>query len=92
VNKGHAPTLVAGDFNTPVESRIFQASWGDFTDAFSSAGFGLGFTKDNGWIKVRIDHVLTGPGWHVDHVATGRDFGSDHWPVIVDLTLAPKRK
>jgi endonuclease/exonuclease/phosphatase (EEP) superfamily protein YafD len=91
VNKGHAPTLIAGDFNTPVESRIFQESWGDFTDAFSSAGFGLGFTKDNGWIKVRIDHVLTGPGWHVDRVATGLAFGSDHLPVIVDLTLGKPR-
>jgi endonuclease/exonuclease/phosphatase (EEP) superfamily protein YafD len=91
VDAGTLPTLVMGDFNTPVESRIFQESWGDFTDAFSRAGFGFGMTKYNGWIRVRIDHVLTGPGWYVDQVTTGRELGSDHLPVIVDLTLAPKQ-
>jgi vancomycin resistance protein VanJ len=89
VNLGTLPTLVMGDFNTPVESRIFQDSWGDFTDAFSQVGFGFGMTKNNGWIRVRIDHVLTGDGWYVDHATVGRDLGSDHLPLIVDLTLAP---
>jgi vancomycin resistance protein VanJ len=87
VNQGTPPTLVAGDFNTPVESQIFQDHWGDLADAFSTAGFGLGMTRNNGWIKARIDHVLTGPGWYPEHVAIGRDVGSDHLPVIVDLTL-----
>lgn len=91
VNAGTLPTLIMGDFNTPVESRIFQDSWGDFTDAFSRVGFGFGMTKNNGWIRVRIDHVLAGPGWYVDHVAVGRDLGSDHLPLIVDLTLAPRQ-
>ena len=91
VNAGTLPTLVIGDFNTPVESRIFQDSWGDLTDAFSRVGFGFGMTKNNGWIRVRIDHVLAGPGWYVDHVAVGPDQGSDHLPLIVDLTLAPRQ-
>ena len=88
VDSARAPVLVAGDFNTPVESQIFQASWGDLTDAFSRVGFGPGFTKMNGWISVRIDHVLTGPGWTADRVQFGKPFGSDHRPLIVDLTLA----
>lgn len=91
VERGHAPTLVAGDFNTPVESRIFQQHWGDLTDAFSSAGFGLGMTRYNGWIRVRIDHVLSGPAWHANRVTVGPDYGSDHRPVIVDLTLGTRR-
>jgi endonuclease/exonuclease/phosphatase (EEP) superfamily protein YafD len=89
VDLGKAPALVMGDFNTPVESRIFQGSWGSFTDAFSHAGFGFGMTKFNGWIRVRIDHVLSGPGWYTDRVAVGADVGSDHRPLVVDLTLAP---
>jgi endonuclease/exonuclease/phosphatase (EEP) superfamily protein YafD len=89
VDSGHGPTLVAGDFNTPVESRIFGRSWRDLTDAFSRVGFGFGMTKANGWIRVRIDHVLSGPGWTADAVTVGRDVGSDHRPLIVDLTLAP---
>ncbi len=51
VDRGREPLLVAGDFNTPVESRIFQDHWGDLTDAFSTVGFGLGMTKYNGWIR-----------------------------------------
>lgn len=87
VNQGKAPTLVMGDFNTPVESRIFRESWGDLTDAFSRVGFGFGMTRNNGWIRVRIDHVLFGPGWYADRAVVGRDVGSDHLPFIVDLTL-----
>jgi endonuclease/exonuclease/phosphatase (EEP) superfamily protein YafD len=89
VNAGKYPTLVIGDFNTPIESRIFQDNWGDLTDAFARVGFGFGMTKNNGWIKVRIDHLLAGPGWHVDHVMLGQEAGSDHLPLIVDLTLVP---
>jgi endonuclease/exonuclease/phosphatase (EEP) superfamily protein YafD len=87
VNKGTAPALVLGDFNTPVESQIFRAVWRGMTDAFSRAGFGFGMTRNNGWIRVRIDHVLAGPGWYVDRAVVGRDVGSDHWPLIVDLTI-----
>lgn len=91
VNQSELPTIVLGDFNTPVESQIFQRSWGDLTDAFSHAGFGFGMTKFNGWIRARIDHVLAGPGVYVDHVAVGGDVDSDHRPLIVDLTVMPKR-
>jgi len=80
--------LVAGDFNTPVESRIFQAHWSEgFDDAFSRVGRGLGMTKYAGWIRVRIDHVLTGPQWSVRRTSVGDDLGSDHRPLIVDLVL-----
>ncbi len=89
VNQGAPPMIVLGDFNTPVESQIFQRSWGDLTDAFSHAGFGLGMTKFNGWIRARIDHVLAGPGVYVDRVRVGGDVDSDHRPLIVDLTVVP---
>jgi vancomycin resistance protein VanJ len=59
VDAGTVPRLVLGDFNMPVESRIFQTHWSHLRDAFSVAGTGLGMTKYNGWIRVRIDHVLT---------------------------------
>lgn len=77
--------LIAGDFNTPSESQIFRTSWGRFADAFSSAGFGLGHTKFTRWWGVRIDHVLSGPGWRCRRCWVGPDVGSDHRPVIADL-------
>jgi vancomycin resistance protein VanJ len=86
--KRTAPVLVAGDFNTTVESRIFQTHWSDgLEDAFSRVGRGLGMTKYNGWIRVRIDHVLAGPQWYVRRTEIGYDVGSDHRPLIVDLVL-----
>ena len=88
VDRGTAPRLVVGDFNTPVESRIFQEHWGGLTDAWEAAGRGFGWTKDNGWIRARIDHVLMGPGWRARRISTSPDnAGSDHHPVIVDLQL-----
>jgi endonuclease/exonuclease/phosphatase family metal-dependent hydrolase len=90
VAKRPVPVLVAGDFNTPVESRVFQAHWSEgLQDAFSQVGRGLGMTKYNGWIRARIDHVLTGPGWYVRRTEIGYDLGSDHRPLIVDLVLPP---
>ncbi len=84
-SRGRLPLLVAGDFNLPVESRIYRESWGGFGNAFSRAGRGFGFTRFNGWIRVRIDHVLAGPGWRVDRAFVGPDVGSDHRPVVADL-------
>ena len=87
VDQGTGPLIVLGDFNTPVESRIFREHWGNLTNAFSTAGTGFGMTKYNGWIRARIDHVLTTDNWHVDRVQLGSETYSDHRPLIVDLTL-----
>jgi vancomycin resistance protein VanJ len=90
VDAGRAPTIVAGDFNTPVESRIFQDHWGDFADAFSRTGVGFGVTKYNGWISIRIDHVLTNDAWRPAQAHVWSDVGSDHRPLIADLVLVKR--
>ena len=82
------PLVVAGDFNMPPESRIFRAHWGDLRDAFAQAGSGFGFTRHNGWIRARIDHVLTDDRWHTAEAEVWRDLGSDHRPLVVELVLA----
>lgn len=89
--QGDLPRVVAGDFNLPVESRIYRESWREYENAFSRAGRGFGFTRFNGWIRVRIDHVLAGPGWRVDRAFVGPDVGSDHRPVVADLVWAGGR-
>lgn len=80
--------IVAGDFNMPVESAIYRASWGRFTNAFSRTGRGFGFTRDNGWIRVRIDHVLSGRAWRPTRSWVGPDIGSDHRPVFAEFVRA----
>ena len=85
VEQGAGPLLVLGDFNTPVESRIYRRHWGHLTNAFSVAGTGLGVTKHNGWIRIRIDHVLASDEWHVNRVRLGSERYSDHRPLVVDV-------
>ena len=97
-NITRAPIIVAGDFNLPVESTIFQDHWRAFTDAFEAKGNGLGWSKREGrWLRIRIDHVLTNDaGPKPVHVEIGPDYSSDHLPVIVDLawprTMAERGK
>jgi endonuclease/exonuclease/phosphatase (EEP) superfamily protein YafD len=81
--------IVAGDFNMPVDSAIFRGSWSDYADAFSTAGFGLGYTK---WTPiggcsygVRIDHILTNDSMAVQRCWVGPDVGSDHLPLLADV-------
>jgi vancomycin resistance protein VanJ len=82
---GAGPMLVAGDFNTPVESHIYRRSWSGLKNAFSARGRGFGMTRYNGWIRARIDHVLMEEGWRAEAAEVGPDAGSDHRPLIVDL-------
>lgn len=82
------PHLVVGDFNTPVESVLFDRHWSGLANAWDHAGTGFGYTKKNGWIRARIDHILASPEWTVRDAWVGADYGSDHLPLIADLALA----
>ena len=79
------PVLIAGDFNLPCDSGIFRLFWSTYTDAFSSAGLGFGYTKFTRWHGIRIDHILAGSGWCCRRCWVGPDVGSDHRPVLADL-------
>lgn len=80
------PLLLVGDFNTPPESAIFRRTWARYTDAFTAAGWGWGYTFLGKKVAVRIDHILAGPGWHCDRCWVGPNVGSPHRPVLADLT------
>ena len=77
--------LVAGDFNTPVESYLFRDHWRGFRDCHSAAGWGFGFSKHTRRIGTRIDHVLTGPGLECLSARVGPSHGGDHSPVVVEI-------
>jgi endonuclease/exonuclease/phosphatase (EEP) superfamily protein YafD len=86
-----SPSILAGDFNMPVDSTIYRRYWAEFRDAFFDAGLGFGYTE---WpylrgrhFGVRIDHVLTGSGWRCRRCWVGPDVGSDHLPLLADLSL-----
>ncbi len=77
--------IIAGDFNMPVESRIYRRYFGDCTNVFSAIGFGFGWTRILKRFSARIDHVLICSGGRPVHIEIGPALGSDHRPVIVDL-------
>jgi exonuclease III len=77
--------IIAGDFNMPVESRIYRKIFGDCTNAHSTAGHGFGWTRVLRWFSVRIDQVIACGAWIPLHAEVGSDLGSDHLPLIVDL-------
>jgi endonuclease/exonuclease/phosphatase family metal-dependent hydrolase len=87
--EGHVPTVVLGDFNLPIESAAYRRNWSSFGNAFSSAGFGLGWTKRTRWHGVRIDHILFSDGLRCIDTAVGAHVGSDHRPVVARLALEP---
>ena len=83
------PLVIAGDFNMPADSGIFQDYWAGEIDAFSVTGVGLGQSKLEPLWKlgygVRIDHILTGNDWTPVRCWLGPSVGSDHLPVIADI-------
>jgi endonuclease/exonuclease/phosphatase (EEP) superfamily protein YafD len=81
--------LVAGDFNTPVESNLFREYWRGFRDCHSEAGWGFGITKRTRRIGARIDHILAGPGWRCldTRIVAGMD--GDHAPLVALVATTP---
>lgn len=80
--------LVAGDFNTPVESYLFRDHWQGFCDCHSAAGWGFGFTKHTRRIGTRIDHVLAGAGIECVSARVASSRGGDHSPLVVEVRRA----
>jgi endonuclease/exonuclease/phosphatase (EEP) superfamily protein YafD len=85
------PLIVAGDFNLPRESQIFQEAWGSFGDAFDTCGWGFGYSKETRVKGIefgtRIDHVLFDSSFGCASVKIGPEIGSDHRGVIAELRL-----
>jgi endonuclease/exonuclease/phosphatase (EEP) superfamily protein YafD len=89
LEKAPGRCILAGDFNTPVESAVYRECWGCYCNAFSRTGFGFGNT-----IKcrvrfisfgTRIDHILSSPTVTPARCWIGPDIGSEHRPMLADL-------
>ena len=79
--------IIVGDFNMPVESRIYDRDWGKFRNAFSDRGNGFGLTRHTRNLGVRIDHILFSTPWKAQRAWVGSEVGSDHSPLVAELTL-----
>jgi vancomycin resistance protein VanJ len=77
--------IVVGDFNTPDDSLVFQASWKGMDDAFQTSGWGFGYTYHAKGASIRIDHLLLANGLRSRRCWVGPSIGSPHRPVIAEL-------
>jgi endonuclease/exonuclease/phosphatase (EEP) superfamily protein YafD len=83
------PLIIAGDFNTPAESPIFRHFWSKYSDAFTRAGLGLGFTHLSPLSELRIDHLVSGTGVTCVNYLVGPPCGTPHRPIVADLVIRP---
>jgi endonuclease/exonuclease/phosphatase (EEP) superfamily protein YafD len=83
------PVLVMGDFNTTPWSRLFARLIGRTGLCDSREGFGIqaSFPSDMAILRIPIDHLLASCSIGVRARRIGPQVGSDHLPVIVDLTI-----
>lgn len=91
------PLLVMGDLNATTHAAAFRAlERAGLRDAHDALGRGLATTWPNGLFPVpplRLDHVLASADVVPVAVREGIGAGSDHRPVVVDVTIprAPSR-
>jgi endonuclease/exonuclease/phosphatase (EEP) superfamily protein YafD len=84
--RGHPHTIVLGDFNTPVESALFDPWRTEFHHAFNEAGRGLRETWPR-WIPVlTIDHIWSSHDAPPQRAEKRWPLSSDHAALLAELS------
>lgn len=85
------PLVLAGDMNMTDQNALYPRLTAHLRDAYHDVGYGLGWTFASHlpFAILRIDYVLHSQHWmaHSAHVLPDSG-GSDHYPLLVRLTLA----
>jgi endonuclease/exonuclease/phosphatase (EEP) superfamily protein YafD len=83
------PVIIAGDFNTTPFSPVFK----EFLRISGLRDLRHGFGWQPSWpaffppLWIPIDHILVSPGFSVHDLTTGSYIGSDHYPMLAELSL-----
>lgn len=85
----HEPLIVAGDFNLTPWSEYFRDALEESGLHDSARGFGLhrSWPAQFAPVGIRIDHCLLSREWQSQRVDIGPSLGSDHLPLVADLSL-----
>ena len=89
VNRRSVPTVLVGDFNCATWSPFMQDLLNATGLRDSRNGFGFQGSWENKypWLMTPIDHALVSPTIHVHRRFVGGVTGSDHLPVIVEVSV-----
>lgn len=82
----NANTIILGDFNTVVDTPLYQHFWSEFNDAFIKSGHGTGYTKFTRWHGIGIDHILTFGRFNVKRFQVGPYLKGDHHPIFAEIS------
>jgi vancomycin resistance protein VanJ len=82
------PVIIAGDSNTPDGGRLLREHFAQWTDAFSAAGEGFGYTFPAWAPWLRLDRAWVTSDFVVLSVRRDNAVGSDHWALDVELRPA----
>ena len=85
------PTIVMGDFNTTPWSPNLRRFLADtrLRDTRQGQGLHNSWHASCLWLGVPIDHIFVSSDFHVHRRWLGNAQGSDHVPVICDLSIGP---
>ncbi len=81
------PVIVCGDFNDTPNSYVYGLIGEGLTDTFREKGRGFGTTFGGGLPLLRIDYILTEPGFLTYSCRTVPGPFSDHYPVFVSVGI-----
>jgi endonuclease/exonuclease/phosphatase (EEP) superfamily protein YafD len=90
IRRKSMPSMIAGDFNATPFSPVFQK----FLLVSGLKDTRKGFGWQPTWpvyfpgLWIPIDHILVSPEIRVIGRSTGSHIGSDHYPVIAELSMA----
>ncbi|MEC8987721.1 MAG: endonuclease/exonuclease/phosphatase family protein, partial [Verrucomicrobiota bacterium] len=90
---GHAglPTIFCGDFNDTPDSELYKRLSKKWTDTWSIAGKGNGYTMSSANPKRRIDYIwLSGKkNFKVRWMDVPKTEASDHLPLVAEIRFTP---
>jgi endonuclease/exonuclease/phosphatase family metal-dependent hydrolase len=82
------PVIVCGDFNDTPNSYVYRTVSRGLSDSFKESGQGLGHTFAGAIPFLRIDYILSDPGFKSIACEVIRERRwSDHYPVITKLSI-----
>lgn len=89
IGSPEAPVILCGDLNAAPETPEVRQIGRGLVDAWARAGRGGGRTFNARLPVVRIDYVFSSPELVATNATVLNTKGSDHRPVVVDLSLEP---
>ena len=88
------PTIVMGDFNctpwSPFLSDFMKRV--NLRDSRNGFGYHASWNASRPLLSIPIDHALVSPEVHVHSRKLGDFAGSDHLPVVFEVSLTPEEK